>query len=129
MAESSYNKIFNTFMAADVFKAGQAQGEKKGKDIEVSKSAKGHFFSMDYLKKYKEAVEKNEEVRAQSFEALDSIDYYNKKYKNNAKNSGVTKIPGSFFKVRSQGGASSKDIDEVNKFYKRSFVTMLLLMV
>ncbi len=41
----------------------------------------------------------------------------------------VTKIPGSFFKVRSQGGASGKDIDEVNKFYKRSFVTMFLLMV
>ncbi len=47
----------------------------------MSKSAKGHFFSLDYLNKYKEAVEKNEEVRSQSFEALDSIDYYNKKYK------------------------------------------------
>ena len=81
MAESTYNKIFNTFMAADAFKAGQAQGEQKGKDINVSKSAKGHFFSLDYLNKYKEAVEKNEEVRSQSFEALDSIDYYNKKYK------------------------------------------------
>jgi len=39
------------------------------------------------------------------------------------------KVPGSFFKVRSQGGASAKDIEEVNKFYKRSFVTMFLLMV
>lgn len=39
------------------------------------------------------------------------------------------KIPGSFFKVRSQGGASAKDIEEVNKFYKRSFVTMFVLMV
>jgi ABC-type polysaccharide transport system permease subunit len=39
------------------------------------------------------------------------------------------KIPGSFFKVRSQGGASSKDIDEVNKFYKRSIITMFVLMV
>jgi hypothetical protein len=40
----------------------------------------------------------------------------------------MTKIPGSFFKVRSQGGASSKDIEELNKFYKRSFVTLFIVM-
>lgn len=36
----------------------------------------------------------------------------------------MLKITGSFFKVRAQGGASSKDISELNKFYKRSLVTM-----
>ena len=40
----------------------------------------------------------------------------------------MTKISGAFFKVRSQGGASMKDVDDVNRFYKRSFVTMGLLM-
>jgi hypothetical protein len=36
----------------------------------------------------------------------------------------MPKISGSFFKVRAQGGASSKDVDELNKFYKRSLVTL-----
>ena len=40
----------------------------------------------------------------------------------------MLKIPGAFLKVRAQSGASQRDIDEVNKFYKRSFVTMFLLM-
>ena len=132
MAQSTYQRIFNNFMNVDVFKASQANSnaiqDKKASEIEMSKTARGHFFSLGYLQKYKEAVEKDEEVRAQSFEALDSIDYYNKKYNKKESKSKVTKIPGSFFKVRSQGGASSKDIEEVNKFYKRSFVTMLLLM-
>lgn len=59
---------------------------------------------------------------------MDSIDYYNKKYLSKEKLQKVVKIPGSFFKVRAQGGASNKDIDEVNKFYKRALVTMFLVM-
>ena len=74
-------------------------------------------------------MEKDEKLKEKQFEALDSIDYYNKKYMGRQKLQAMHKIPGSFFKVRSQGGASAKDIDEVNKFYKRSFVTMFLLMV
>ena len=38
------------------------------------------------------------------------------------------KIPGAFFKVRAEGGATAHDIDEVNKFYKRSLITMFLAM-
>lgn len=67
-------------------------------------------------------------MKSQQYEALDSIDYYNKKYITKEKLETMAKISGSFMKVRSQGGASSKDIDEVNKFYKRAFVSMFLLM-
>lgn len=73
-------------------------------------------------------MSKDETLKDKQLEALDSIDYYNKKYMGREKMQTMHKVPGSFFKVRSQGGASSKDIDEVNKFYKRSFVTMFLLM-
>lgn len=101
--------------------------DAKVQEIETSKAAKTHFFSQDYVQKYKQAVEKNEDLKTQQLEALDSIDYYNKKYMSKDKLKTMHRIPGSFFKVRSQGGASMKDIDEVNKFYKRSFVTMFLL--
>ena len=57
---------------------------------------------------------------------MDSIDYYNKKYLQ--KDQKVIKLTGAFFKVRSQGGASGRDIDELNKFYKRSLVTMFMAM-
>ena len=40
----------------------------------------------------------------------------------------MIKLTGAFFKVRSQGGASGRDIDELNKFYKRSLVTMFMAM-
>ena len=133
--QSTYLKIFNNVKNLDIFNPKYAGSgylpnqEAKGKEIETSKAAKGHFFTQDYVQKYKSAVEKDEKLKEKQFEALDSIDYYNKKYMGRDKLQKLHKIPGSFFKVRSQGGASGKDIDEVNKFYKRSFITMFMLML
>ena len=75
--------------------------ERKVKEIVASKEAKGHFFQFDYLEKYREAVNKNEDLKTQQYEALDSIDYYNKKYLTKDKLQQMAKIRGSFLKVRS----------------------------
>jgi hypothetical protein len=44
-------------MNLDVFKAGKgldpSQGDAKSQEIETSKAAKLHFFSQDYVQKYK----------------------------------------------------------------------------
>ena len=75
--------MFMAFKNLDVFQTNSAiapQQEEKAKNIEISKTAKGHFFSNDYFQKYKEAVDKDEELKTKQYEALDSIDYYNKKY-------------------------------------------------
>ena len=126
-AVESYHQIMQSVLKLDVFQPNRNFGpDDKGKNIENSKEAKGHFFSFDYLEKYKNAVKSDDKIRDKQFEAVDSIDYYNKKY--SQKDAKVVKISGAFFKVRSQGGASGRDIDELNKFYKRSLVTLFMAM-
>ena len=106
-AQGTYLKIFHNVRNLDIFNTKNAGSgylphqEAKGKEIETSKAAKGHFFSHDYVEKYKAAVASNEELKEKQFEALDSIDYYNKKYMGKEKLQTMHKIPGSFFKVRS----------------------------
>ena len=130
-AVDSYQRIFNNLMNLDLLNVNgtlSAEQDEKAKQIQTSKQAKGHFFSMGYLQKYKDAVDQDEDLKNKQIEAMDSIDYFNKKYIAKDKIKKTVKISGSFFKVRSQGGASGKDIDELNKFYKRSLVTMFIVM-
>ena len=77
----SYHQIMHSVLKLDVFQQNTIVGpDEKLKNIENSKKAKGHFFSFDYLEKYKNAVKSDEKIRDKQFEAVDSIDYYNKKY-------------------------------------------------
>lgn len=56
---------------------------------------------MGYLQKYKDAVDQDEDLKNKQIEAMDSIDYFNKKYIAKDKIKKTVKISGSFFKVRS----------------------------
>ena len=56
----------------------------------------------------------------------DEISYYNRKYAE--KNKGIV-IPGSFYKVRAQGGAVQKDSDLISQLNKRVMATFGLSMV
>ena len=59
--------------------------------------------------------------------ASDSISYYNTKYGKSDSSTKDLSIKGSFHKVKIQGGAAPKDIDEISGLYKKSFLTMILI--
>ena len=40
----------------------------------------------------------------------------------------VKTIPGCFYKARAQGAAAASDMEELNKFYKRSLVTCFFVL-
>jgi hypothetical protein len=48
--------------------------------------------------------------------------------KTNSKDAIIKTIPGCFYKVRAQGSATAYDCNEVSKFYKRSMVSMGLVL-
>mmetsp|Transcript_12339 Transcript_12339/g.15737 ORF Transcript_12339/g.15737 Transcript_12339/m.15737 type:complete len:81 (+) Transcript_12339:309-551(+) len=58
----------------------------------------------------------------------DLIKWFNRTKIDNARMSTVKTIPGCFYKVRAQGAATVADMDELNKFYKRSLVSCFLLL-
>ena len=133
-ALTSFNKIANQYSQAvltykDMSFMKPANDEKIG-EISKSKTAKMHFFTPEYKTKYQSELEKNEDLRKKDYETKDSIDYYNRKYNKKAENDKRKSlvIPGAFLRVRAQGGAVAKDIEEINKFYKRSFVTLFAVL-
>lgn len=97
-------------------------------EIEESKKAKEYFFSGDYLNQFKNKLEEDETLEKNTWEEKDLIEYYNKKYVKKDELKKIRTIPGSFYKVRRQGGASSNDLNEVNKFYKRALVSGVIVM-
>ena len=80
-AVDSYQRMIQGVLDLEVFKS-NPQGDQAAKDksIVASKEARGHFFNFDYLQKYRSAVATDAKVRDKQYEAMDSIDYYNKKY-------------------------------------------------
>ena len=58
---------------------------------------------MEKFKKKLESKELNSELKKDTIEDKDSIEYYNRKYKKSEK---LTTIPGCFVKVRRTGGAT-----------------------
>jgi len=69
-------------------------------------------------------VAAKEEVK----EPKDAVEYFNQKHYTKEELSKIKPINGSFYKVRAQGGATARDIEQINKFYKRALMTMGLLM-
>ncbi len=65
-ATNTYFKVFNNVRNLDIFNTKNAGSgylphqEAKGKEIETSKAAKGHFFTHDNVEKYRAAVAKDE---------------------------------------------------------------------
>ena len=83
-----------------------------------------HFFKPEYLSVFADKLKAVPSLE-DTVEDQDSIAYYNRKYKDKR----IQKtIPGAFYKVRAQGGASSKDSELINQLNKRSFVTFGLVM-
>eukprot|EP00347_Sterkiella_histriomuscorum_P018088 403346836 len=116
-------KVFINFYNMEFLKP--AQKNQKSEQIHTSKEAMHHFFKQEKLSVYDQRIQQDEKLREESLaSASDSINYYNQKYFKKNQLDNMIKIRGSFLKVRAQGGASSKDIEEVNKLYKRSFVTL-----
>ncbi|CDW81436.1 UNKNOWN [Stylonychia lemnae] len=117
-----YQQVMMNFQKMDLLN-NQMQ-DQKDQAIKMSKVSKQNMFTMQNLEQYQARIEQDEKLKEQTLSASDSIDYYNRKYYQKKDLNQMLKIPGCFFKVRAQGGASSKDIEEINKFYKRTFVTL-----
>ena len=64
-------------------------------------------------------------VDEETIEDTDSISYFNRKYKDASL---PITIPGSFHKVRAQGGAAPGDSVLIDQLNKRSFATFALIM-
>ena len=65
------------------------------------------------MRKFEESIKSKKEVKSEeedeTLKDKDSIEYYNRKYAKKEEEDLL--IPGSFYKVRMQGGASSQDQD------------------
>lgn len=59
----------------------------------------------------------------------DSIAYFNRTYAKKNKDEKLLVIPGAFYKVRAQGGASNSDSDKITQMGKRSIATFGVMMV
>ena len=69
-----------------------------------------------------------EREKLQTVSDADLISWFNRTKLDDAKKSKVKTIPGCFYKARAQGAATVQDMDELNKFYKRSLVTCFLVL-
>lgn len=70
--------------------------------------------------------EEREEL--QTVSDADLISWFNRTKLDEDKKKQVKTIPGCFYKARAQGAATVQDMEELNKFYKRSLVTCFLVL-
>ncbi len=75
-----------------------------------------------------QALSPEEQEELQTVSDTDLISWFNRTKIDQDKKQTVKTIPGCFYKARAQGAATVSDMDEMNKFYKRSLVTCFLLL-
>lgn len=68
------------------------------------------------------ALTPEEKEKLESVQDPDMVTWFNRT-KADARDKKLRTIPGCFYKVRAQGSATSRDCNEMNKFYKRSLVS------
>ena len=79
---------------------------------------------MDRYENSLESLTEEEKAKIDGAKDTDTISYFNRtRGKKDEQFSKVRTIPGCFYKVRAQGGASGLDSDEISKFYKRAMIT------
>ena len=104
--------------------------QRKGA-IEKSRQAKKHFFTVQNKKKLEERMKSltpEEREELQTVSDQDLISWFNRTKLDEDKKKTVKTIPGCFYKARAQGAATVADMDELNKFYKRSLVTCFMVL-
>ena len=69
-----------------------------------------------------------EQEELQTVSDTDLISWFNRTKLSAEKKNTVKTIPGCFYKARAQGAATAQDMDEINKFYKRSLVTCFMVL-
>ena len=74
------------------------------------------------------ALSPEEQEELQTVSDSDLVSWFNRTKVDQEKKKIVKTIPGCFYKVRAQGAATMADMDEINKFYKRSLVTGFLVL-
>ena len=92
--------------------------DDKKHELDKQIEAREHFFKSEKIIEFEDKLKNLPKIELDDIEDIkhkidedtvqdkDSISYYNRKYKDKA----ITKtIPGSFYKVRAQGGASKND--------------------
>ena len=104
--------------------------QRKG-HIEKSRQAKAYFFTQEnknQLQKRMEQLSAEEQEELQTVSDSDLISWFNRTKVDEQKKRTVKTIPGCFYKARAQGAASLHDMDELNKFYKRTLVTCFMVL-
>ena len=104
--------------------------QRKG-NIEKSRQAKAYFFTQQNKKRLEErmlALSPEEQEELQTVSDADLITWFNRTKVDEEKKNTIKNIPGSFYKVRAKGAATVQDLDELNKFYKRSLVTCFMVL-
>ena len=104
--------------------------QRKG-NIEKSRQAKAYFFTQQNKKRLEERMNElspEEREELQTVSDADLISWFNRTKVEDEKKKTVKTIPGCFYKSRAQGAATVQDMDELNKFYKRSLVTCFLVL-
>jgi len=104
--------------------------QRKG-HIEKSRQAKAYFFNEENKKRLElkmEALTPEEQEELQTVSDTDLISWFNRTKLDDEKKRAVKTIPGCFYKARAQGAATMQDMNELNKFYKRSLVTCFMVL-
>lgn len=99
--------------------------------IEKSRLAKEHFFNERNKTKLEERLKNmttDEREELETVSDRDLISWFNRTKIDSKKINTVKTIPGCFYKSRAQGAATAADMDELNKFYKRTLVSCFLVL-
>ena len=75
-----------------------------------------------------QALSPEEQEELQTVSDSDLITWFNRTKLDDEKKNKIKTIPGCFYKARAQGAATVQDMDELNKFYKRSLVTCFMVL-